>query len=409
MNLNTVKRASKRFSTSYVSSLNIQAYGADNIYPQRMLDLILNSPTGGVCVERYQQFIEGNGYNDEDFSEYIVNRAGETVDDIHRLISRDMALYHGFALHVNYNMACQIVELQYVPFQNCRLEEENDQGQVLFINVHPDWTGRKTRKGKRISVDINSVSKIHTFNPRKEVVIAQIIEAGGIEHYKGQILWFSMDGKTEYPRPIYDKVVTNLSTDEALDNVKYRNARNNFLLAGMLCRKKGASLGIDENGNPIDNSPEDDREFARSLDAFQGDMNCCTIMDVTVQQDEDMPEFKAIEGNNFDSKFTCTEESVTSRIYSAFGQEPWLCIRNGKLGFSGTVIAEAYEYYNSYVAPQRRALSRAIRSIFRHWFEDANKSDDFLIQPLVYINNSSNGTLSDSAGDSQVRPTDRKG
>ncbi len=398
MNLNTVKRPVRRFSTSYVSALNIQSYGVDNLYPQRMLDLILNSPTGGVCVERYQQFIEGNGYNDDDFSEYIVNRAGETVDDIHRLMSRDMALYHGFALHVNYNMACQIIELQYVPFQNCRLEEENNEGQVLFINVHPDWTGRKTRKGRRVSVDVNSVSKIHTFNPRKDVVIAQIVEAGGIEHYKGQILWFSMDGKTEYPRPIYDKVVTNLSTDEALDNVKYRNARNNFLLAGMLCRKKGAALGIDENGNPIQSNGEDDSDFARSLDAFQGDMNCCTIMDVTLQQDEDKPEFLPVEGNNYDSKFICTEDSVTSRIYSAFGQEPWLCIRNGKLGFSGKVISEAYEYYNSYVSPQRRALSRAIKSIFRHWFEDANKSHDFLIQPLVYINNNSNGTFSDAAG-----------
>ncbi|MCM1028981.1 MAG: Spi family protease inhibitor [Pseudoflavonifractor sp.] len=57
-------------------------------------------------------------------------------------------------------------------------------------------SGRKTRKGKRISVDINSVSKIHTFNPRKDVVMAQIVEAGGIEHYKGQIFWFSMDGKS---------------------------------------------------------------------------------------------------------------------------------------------------------------------------------------------------------------------
>lgn len=408
MNLNTVKRSAKRFSTAYLSTLNIQSYGEGNLYPQRMLDLILNSPTGGGCVERYQQFLEGNGYNDTDFSEYIVNRGGDTVDDIHRLISRDMALFHGFALHVNYNLACEIVELQYIPFQNCRLEEENDQGQVLLIAVHPDWSGRKTRKGKRISVDLNSVTKIHTFNPKKEVVIAQIVEAGGIEHYKGQVLWFSMDGKYEYPRPIYDKVVTNLSTDEALDNVKYRNARNNFLMSGMLIRKKGAALGIDADGNPIE-SEDNDRDFARSLDAFQGDMNCCTIMDVTVQADEDVPDFKSVEGTNFDSKFKCTEESVTSRIYCAFGQEPWLCIRNGKLGFSGQVIAEAYEYYNSYTAPQRRALSRAIRSIFTHWYEVANKSGDYLVQPLVYINNESNGALSDTAGNNPTRQAYRKG
>lgn len=407
MNLNTVKRASKRFNTAYLSALNIQAYGIDNLYPQRMLDLVLNSPTGGVCVERYQQFIEGNGYNDVDFSEYIVNRGGETVDDIHHLVSRDLALYHGFALHVNYNMKCEIVELQYIPFQNCRLEEENDQGQVLFIAVHPDWSGRKTRRGKRVLVDVNTVSKIHTFNPKKDVVMAQIIEAGGIEYYKGQVLWVSMDGKYEYPRPIYDKVVTNLSTDEALDNVKYRNARNNFLMAGMLIRKKGSALGIDENGNPMVTEGED-IDFAKNLDAFQGDMNCCTIMDVTVQSDEDFPQFKPVEGSNYDSKFTCTEESVTSRIYSAFGQEPWLCIRTGKLGFSGQVIAEAYEYYNSYVEPNRRTLTRAMRSIFRYWFEDANKSGDFQIQPLVYISNKDNGALIDNTGISTIRTANRE-
>lgn len=407
MNLNTVKRPAKRFSTAFLSTLNIQAYGIDNLYPQRMLELVLNSPTGGTCVERYQQFIEGNGYDDTSFSEYVVNRQGDTVDDIHRLMAHDMALYHGFALHVNYNMACEIVELQYVPFQNCRLEEENDQGQVLLIDVHPDWSGRKTRRGRRIPIDLHTISKIHTFNPKREVVLAQIAQAGSIEDYKGQILWFSMDGKNEYPRPIYDKIVTNLSTDEALDNVKYRNARNNFLMAGMLCRKKGSQLGIDADGNPI-REETDETDFAKSLDAFQGDMNCCTIMDVTVQSDEDLPEFKSVEGTNYDAKFTCTEESVTARIYSAFGQEPWYCIRVGKLGFSGTVIQEAYEYYNSYVAPQRRALSRAMRSVFLHWYEKANKEGNYLIQPLVYIANENNGALTDTSGGVQVGSADRQ-
>lgn len=408
MNINTVKRAAKRFSVQYLSMLNLQSYGADNIYPQRMRDLIANSSTGGICVDRYQRFIEGNGFNDTNFSEYICNRYGETIDDIHHRISLDLAYYHGFALHVNYNMACEICELQHVPFQNTRLEEENDEGHVLNIAVHPDWTGRKTRKGKRISIDVNSVEKIHVFNPKRDVVMAQIIAAGGIENYKGQILWVSLDGLYEYPKPIYDKVVTNLSTDEALDNVKYRNTRNNFLIAGMLCRKKGGDLGIDENGKPI-KSENNDKDFAQSLDIFQGDMNCCTIMDVTVNANEDYPEFKAVEGNNFDKKFTCTEDSVTSRIYSAFGQEPWLRIRTGDLGFSGKIIEEAYEYYNSFTDPVRRVISRAFKRIFSNWFELANPSQDYLVQPLVYITNESNATLSDTARGSKTGSADRKG
>lgn len=388
MNINNIKKPPRRFSTQYLSTLNIQAYGRDNLYPQRMLDLILNSPSGGTCCDRYQTFIEGNGLNDTDFSKYVCNRAGETVDDIYRLLAQDMALFHGFALHVNYNLACEIVELHHVPFQDCRLEEEEESGQVTYVNVHPDWTGHKTRKGNKILVDKSNVKKIYMFNPIREVVLSQIEAAGGIDKYKGQILWFSMDGRYEYPKPVYDKVVTNLSTDEGLDNVKYRNVRNNFLLAGMLVHKKGTGAAIDEDGREMERQ-NDDGDFAKSLDVFQGDVNCCSIMDITINQDEDEPKFVKLESENFDDKFKTTEQSVTERIYSAFGQEPWYCIRIGKLGFSGTVLAEAYEYYNSYVSKERRAISRALEKIFTKWHEDANRTGDYDVQPLVYVSNSS--------------------
>jgi hypothetical protein len=353
-----------------------------------MFDLIQNSPTGSGCVERYQTFIEGNGLRNKDFSEYVCNRRGETIDDIFSLIAKDLAYYHGFALHVNYNMACEIVELQHIPFDCCRLEEEDDNGQVIYINVHPDWTGEKSRKGKKILVDKNHIDKIYVFNPIKNVVLSQIEASGGIDQYKGQVLWFSMDGRFQYPKPVYDKVVTNLSTDEGLDNVKYRNVRNGFMLSGMFVHKKGMITEYDAEGNPLP-TDDDEYDFSQNLDVFQGDMNCCSIMDVTINSEEEKPEFINIEGTNYDTKFTCTETSVTERIYSAFGQEPWYCIRTGKVGFSGTVTSEAYEYYNSYVSKERRAISRKLKQIFDHWFESANTSGDYEIEPLVYVSNAS--------------------
>ena len=385
MNINNVKRSQKRFESSYQSNLGIQSYGKDNLYPQRMYDLIRSSANGGTCLERFQTFIEGNGLNNTDFSEYICNRQGQTIDDIYHLVAQDMGLYHGFALHVNYNMMCEIVELQHVPFANCRLEEETPDGKVVRIYVHPDWSGRKTRKGKKLEVNKNTVKKIFAFNPRKEVVMSQIVASGGIESYRGQILWFSMDGKWDYPVPIYDKVVTALSTDEGLDNVKYRNVRNNFLTAGMLVHKKGQTLGIDDNGKAIES--KDNADISESLNIFQGDENACAIMDVTIESDEDKPEFVRFQTNNFDGYFKSTEESVTSRIYAAFGQEPWHRIRFGSLGFSSDILSEAYEYYNGYVTKERRAISRTVKRIFDHWFEVANPSQDYEVQPLVYVSN----------------------
>lgn len=384
MNINNIRKPKKRIDVGYCSTLNIQLYGRDNLYPQRMRNLIQSSHTGGACCERYQTFIEGNGLNNTEFSEYVCNRAGDTVDDIFRLVAHDMAMFHGFALHVNYNIFGEIVELSHVPFETCRLEEETDDGKIVYINYHPDWTGHKSRKGKYIRVTKENVKKIYTFNPRREVVQAQIVKCGGIENYRGQILWFSMDGKWEYPSPIYDKVVTNLSTDEGLDNVKYRNVRNNFLLAGMLTHKKGSSLGIDENGNPIREESDNMAGISESLDIFQGDENACAIMDVTIESEEDKPEFTTFEASNFDRKFELTEQSVTKSIYIAFGQEVFYRVIEGSLGFSTDIMSEAFRYYSSYTSSPRRAISRAFKKVFENWKEDVNPSGDYEIEPLLY-------------------------
>lgn len=387
MNANNVIRPQKRIDIAYLMNLNIQSYGSDNLYPQRMYDLIQNSPTGAGCLDRYQTFIEGNGLRNTHFSEYVCNRKGDTVDDLYRLISQDIAYYRGFALHVNYNSAAEIIEVQHIPFQDCRLEEEDEDGQVHFINYHPDWTGEGTRRGKPLIVNKKTVKKFYTFNPIQKVVMSQILASGGIEQYQGQILWISMDGRYQYPKPIYDKVITCLSTDEGLDNVKYRNVRNGFMLAGMFIHKKGVSYEVDENGNPIES--KDDYDFSKSLDVFQGDANCCSIMDITLNSEDDEPKFINVEGTNYDSKFTVTDSSTVERIYSAFQQEPWYCIRTGKLGFSGDVLEQSYEYYNSVVNKERRAISRALKRIFDRWHELANPSDDYEIEPLPYVSNKS--------------------
>ena len=83
-------------------------------------------------------------------------------------------------------------------------------------------------------------------------------------------------------------------------------------------------------------------------------------MDVTVNAEEDIPKFEKLESQNFDSKFTVTETSTVERIYAAFGQEPFYCIRIGKLGFSGTTINDAFAYYNSYVEKERKEISRVL-------------------------------------------------
>lgn len=374
------KKADRRLDVEYMRTLGIQSYGSDNLYPQTLRNIVMASSTGSECLDRYADFIEGYGFRDVAFSEYVVNRRGETVDDIHEAVCRDMALYNGFAIHVNYNIDGKIVEMHHVPFENCRLVDEDSNGYVGKIALHPDWSGKKIRAEKPVKVDKNNVDYIDVFNPRKEVVLAQITRSGGIEYYKGQILWVSGSGRNTYPVGRADRVATEMSTDEGLANVKYRNVRNNFFPAGMMITKRA---------NPFDTGDRwaDDNGFQDTIKQLQGDINASKILEVQIESDEERPEFVEMNTKNYDKEFSVTEASVVERIYSAFGQEPWYCIRIGKVGFSGDILRDAFDYYNSIVSKQQRMLERVFDRIFGYWFEVANPSGDYSVKPLIYVNN----------------------
>lgn len=380
------KKSSVRVDIRYLQQLGIQSYGDDNLYPQTVRNIIAASSTGSECADRFADFIEGNGFREVSFSEYVVNRKGDTADDIHSLVCRDMADFNGIALHVNYNIMGQIVELQHIPFENCRLLEEDDNGYVSKIAVHPDWSGTKTRRGKKIRVEKGNIDYIDVFNPLKSVVLAQIEATGGIEYYKGQVLWVSMAGKQTYPTGKSDRVITEMSTDEGLSNVKYRNVRNNFFPGSIVFTKKGSNITFDDKGNEV-KGVDDDEGFTDALIQLQGDTNCGKIMEVTLESDEEKPEVVQLHSTNYDKEFTVTDASVVERIYSAYGQEPWYCIRIGKVGFSGDILEDAFEYYNSIVSKQQRLIERTFDRIFSYWYEVANPTNDFSVQPLKYVRN----------------------
>jgi hypothetical protein len=384
MNVKELKKKSGvRVDTGYLRQFNIQAFGNDNLYPQTLSNIIAASSTGSECSERFENFIEGNGFREIPFSEYVVNRKGDTNDDIHALICQDVAYFDGLALHVNYNVLAEIAEINYLPFENCRLLEEDNNGYVAQIAVHPDWTGKKTRSGRPLRVDKAHIDFIDVFNPNRDVVLAQIEAAGGIENYKGQILWISGAGRNIYPRSRADRVVTEMSTDEGLSNVKYRNVRCNFMPAGMMITKKGQS--VDEDGKEIQD--DKDEGFSETLVQLQSDTNSSKILEVTLHTDEEKPEFVPLKTANYDKEFTVTDASIVERIYSAYGQEPWYCIRIGKVGFSGEILEDAFEYYNSIVSKQQRMIERAFRKIFEHWYEVVNPSNDYSVEPLKYVRN----------------------
>lgn len=384
MNVKSAKKPEPRVEVGYWRTLNLQGYGHDNLYPQNLARIVTASQTARGCLSRYAEFVEGDGWQDEALAVAKLNRRGATGDDMLAAVAQDVAKYGGYALHVNYNVFAEVVEVQHVPFEMCRLEEEDEQGYVAHVVVHPDWAGRKTRGGKALKVDEKTVKRFDVFNPSVEVVMSQIEAVGGIENYGGQILWMSMDGAMVYPTPIYDSAITEMSTDEGLSNVKNRNVRNNFLVSCMLVTKKGAPR-YNEEGE------REEREMieAETLKKFQGDTNGNKILYIELENDEDEPKVVEFPAKNYDKDFTVTDESTVERIYSSFKQELFHAIRRGKLGFSGQVMADAYADYAGQVTREQRFIGRGFATVMARWHEAV--SYNYEVKPRRYILSNGDG------------------
>lgn len=379
MNIQKIKKAPERIDVSYLATLGIKAYGRNNLYPQQAKAILDSSSTGAQCADRYARFIEGEGFANKALYDLVLNRYGETTDDLLSAVCQDIANYGGFALHVNYDLNCKVCEVQHVPFESCRLQEDDDSGYIAHIVTHPDWAGKATRGGKVVRVSKSTITSFNRFNPDPEIVRAQIVASGGIDHYKGQIMWVSLAGRDRYPLPKYDRVLTDLSTDEGLSNIKFRNARCNFLPSAIVVSRKSQTF------NEVDEDEQNIRAqgFAEDLDMFQGDETSNVLMSMTVEHDEEKPEIIPFPVKNFDKDFSVTDGSVVERIYCAFEQEPFLCIRNGKVGFSGTLIHDCYTYYSSLVSKEQRTIERAFGKVLKRWHEPL-ASADVAIVSLTY-------------------------
>ena len=352
--------------------LGIQSYGERNDYPQKVMEVVGASITGGACVEQFGRFLFGRGFSQRDFFQAIVNPKGQTADDVLEHVARDFAMFGGFALHVNWNALYEITSVNAIPFEWLRFEALDADYKFNRVALHPDWGRRYTQLRRFRKADIEWFD---FFDPDPKEIAEQVRAAGGWRKWNGQILYYSRRGPKSYPLPVYDSALTDMSAEEGLSNVAYRNIRNNFLPAGMF---------IDHNNG--EKGKRQAEETKEQLSEFQGDTKAGRILYLNLDEGDIEPVFRPFESNNTDQKFRRSDEKVPDRIGAAFCQPPILRAKDVGSNFGATAMREAHDYYNSQTESERQTLERVMRDVFQHFAGIAtlNPDDDYSILPKVY-------------------------
>jgi len=350
---------------------NILEWGQQNDYPQAVIDIVNGSYTGTNCLDRYRKFIYGRGFRDADNYQIIVNPDGETADDLLKACAGDLATFGGFAIHVNRNLLGQITTMRWIPLENVRRCPDDDKDYAGKVALHPDWGERGWKPFRKTPIEY-----FWLYDPNLDVFQERIAaEPGGILNYKGEIYIYS-NQRGQYPLPIFDAVLTDMSTQDGVSNVTYRNIRRGFMPAGCF-----AEINPDYD----DNNPDDKEQFEQTgevLRSLQGDKKAAAIMHVTVKDKESLPQFIAMKGNNYDKEFTVSTEYVKKAIGEAFSQPPELRCETTTKGFANDTMVQAYKVYNSMTEDERQVLEREFSRLFKQWFMPLDYN--FQIEPLSY-------------------------
>lgn len=365
MKLAFLKKEENRFKTYNYRLYDIVAYGERNDYPHSVIDVVNASYTGGSCLSNYNKFIFGKGFADKQIYQMIVNSDGDTMDSILHGIAYDLAMFGGFCLHLNFNLLGKITEIRYIPFENMRFCVENSKHDKQ-IAIYDDW-GR--RRKKTLNIDSEKIEYIDAFGEfdfRK-----RINEVGGIQNYKGQIFYYSNKGKWNYPLPIFDNVLTDMNTQEAISNITNRNAKNGFLPATFFIDILSGS----EDTDKVEATKE-------ALLSMCGDENSSKIGYFAVQSKEEMPEILKADVTNYDKEFTVSREAAKEAIGQSFNQPAILRSENVGSNFGADLMQQAYKYYNSVTSDERQTIERELSKIMAMWVTPLDVN--LQIEPLTY-------------------------
>jgi len=148
-------------------------YGFNNLFPQHLITLYYNSPIHNALTNSIAYMIEGKG-------------TGTILDNALQGIAFDLKLQGSFCAEVIWSLDfTRIVQINHLPFENCRLAYDKEEDDITGIWYSRDWANIRSKRGKP--------EFIPAFNPSiAQEQPRQVIYAHGM-----------MAGSSYYAKPDY--------------------------------------------------------------------------------------------------------------------------------------------------------------------------------------------------------------
>lgn len=319
-------------------------WGQRNDYPDRLVDLYVNSVTHKSCVDFIVTALIGDGVDYEAMeandSELVPNYQ-YSFDTLLERIALDYTLFGTFALQVIKNRDDKTFSFYHQPMSQVRYSPRNADGVVETYWICKDWT----QTGLNQPVELKSFS----FQDRDE------IKGGEAYLFVYEDYIPSID---TYPIPNYISALKPIQTEIELQRYDLRSVLNNFSASGILTL------------NRVDSDDDKELLIQNITSMFSGSDAANSLIINFKENDEQSPaEFVKIDkdANESVNLFSDSNERIISKIIAAHKIPSKALIgynvESSMLGGQGNLISVAFNLFNKTVANRmRRNIVNTINS-----------------------------------------------
>lgn len=344
---------------TYNKKLSIQQNGVDNLYTERMEALRDNSVTATMASNKMTQYIVGKGFlnsnNIKVGRNILIDLLNDTADSI--------VDNRGVFIHVDYNANFEVSSFDILPFSHCRLGKKDSDDYNGKILIHSDWS---------VNPKSEEITVLDVYNNNKTIVASQIENAGGLDHYKGQVFFFNMDRKTFYPLSRINPVSNDCDSEAQASIYKNELLRRGFFGKTLVVTRPLVESEMYQNTSPeglqdLRDAEGEREQFKSTIQEFIGAEGAGGALHLEVDFAGDKIDegilFKNIESNIDDKLFEFTENSVVNNILMSYNNLPVSLVKSpdsAMFGTSGESLRVAREMYQENTTTERMIVENVI-------------------------------------------------
>jgi len=339
----------------------IVMFGAQNDYPDYLVDLKNKSARHGAILSGKVRYIAGNGFKVDEFQRGVsqvaeiqrltreINR-DESLDELILKVCDDHETFGGFYLECVWDKAHKkIVEVYQLPFALMRLvnvgyEKVNGVETPVYKFCYlPNWKGIRKYDRAKEKDGFKEFNLLGTSNDASEVLY--------ISDYRS-----AKSGESQvYPLPCYISAVPLIEADGEIANYRLNNVKNGFWASKIITFN---------NGVP---TLEEQKQIKKGIiDQHTGSDNAGTFA-LMFSDGNNPPTVVDLTGGDLDKQFLDVDKAIQTTIGTAHqvvSMTLFGVATEGALGQRNEML-DAYQlFYSNYVLPRQKTLEDAFNYVF---------------------------------------------